>query len=154
MRGLILGLMCMQKDVRSMGGRKIQKVRNTKRAVSAHLNKEGICIRTASHKQNRFCIDAHQYVPFPPATSTCFSLYHTLTCKDMHPIVNHVYSGWDFLRRGFKHWHTDGRNILTERWAMLKNKRNLVTCHESILVSLCNYQQTRVYVYGLTTVII
>lgn len=39
-----------------------------------------------------------------------------------------------------KHWKTDGRNVWTATGSMSQNKYNLLTLHESFLVSLCTFQ--------------
>ena len=46
-----------------------------------------------------------------------------------------------------KHCNTDGIRALTTRGVMLKNKPNLITFNQNILVSLLTFQPTLVYIY-------
>ena len=46
----------------------------------------------------------------------------------------------------FKHHNTDGRNVWTTKGIMLKNKSNLVTFHETILVSQRTFLLTLIYI--------
>ena len=60
---------------------------------------------------------------------------------------NDVISAFDdfFLPMGSKNCNTDGRNESTASGSMLKNKLNLITFQESILVSRGTFQLTLVY---------
>ena len=51
----------------------------------------------------------------------------------------------EFLTMGFNHSNIDGKIMLTAKGIMLKNKPNLVTFHENILVRLGIFQPTFIF---------